>query len=266
MIILCQEKSQIQKAIDYIGQNYVKVPYCYLNLKRYGINNPNVKVWLDIKESVQGVYLLYYDCLHFTTFEIDYPCEQIVGMIQATEPRTIMLQGGIGERLEFALMDTFDIEKNYIMDLSVFVNGEKSSRVELASRKDMYEIVQLMMKDQEYTNVYDEKVLLQQMLDRFDDGFARFFVIRDDKKIVANFCTYGEVKGFAILGGLLVHPLYRRKGLASEIFKHSVEVLSIDGFRTMDFVNYRNKASLELHKKMGAKSISSLFKFVRKTV
>ena len=81
---------------------------------------------------------------------------------------------------------------------------------------DIPQIVDLLIADPEYVNVYDRKVLSDQMFDRYDGGFSRYFVVKMDGKVVSTCSTYGEVPGFALVGGVIVHPDYRRRGLAGE--------------------------------------------------
>lgn len=265
MITLCQDENLVEQALEYIGEDYPKVPYCYINLKKYGLTNESVKVWLDMEAGrICGIYLLYYDCLHFVTFGGDYPYNRIAEMVEKLMPRVVMVQGEVGERLEASLSDTFETEKNYVIDLGLSVKGNLCDKVTLAQRNDMSDIAHLMINDEEYVHVYEGRILQQQLVERYEDGFGRYFVIRDGKKICATFCTYGEIKNFALLGGLLVHPAYRRQGLGSLISKHAYEVLHQENISAVGFVNYLNKPSLDLHQKLGARPIASLFKFVRK--
>ena len=265
MVKLCSDTDFVEAALDYIGANYRKVPYCYINLKKYGVSNPDVTVWCDLEGNhVQGIYLLYYDCLHFVTYEADYEYDRLFDMIEKQNPKVVMLQGEVGEQVEEKLEHIFSVEKNYVIDLGFSVKGELSDRVSVACRADMKEIAALMVNDAEYVNVYQEEILLNQLYSRYDDSFARNFVIREQDMITAHFCTYGEVDRFTMLGGLLVHPEHRRKGLGSEISKHAYEVLHREGKDIVGFVNYHNGPSLELHMGLGAKPISSLYKFVRK--
>lgn len=265
MIARCTEEYEIQEILNYIGEEYKKVPYIYVNLLKYGIGGQNVKSLLDRQNgAIQGVYLLYYDCLHFFTKERTYTVAQAADVISALEPKVVMLQSEVGSRIERSLSERYSLEKNYVLDLNICKNGKKSERVELAGYSDMERIANLMLTDPIYQNVYQKDTLVKQLQDRYQDRFSRFFAINDEEgEPVAVYSTYGEAGGLAILNGLLVHPRFRRRGFASELMRHGFEILGSEGIEGVSFVNCNNKPSLNVHEKLGADRISLLYKFVK---
>jgi len=260
------KQDEIIEAVEYIGDNYKATPYLYVNIIKYGLGTDNVFSWLDRNEDnrIEGIYLLYYDCIHFYTNNIEgYPVERLINFIHSKEHKVVMLQGGIGDRVEEYLSPYYS-ERNHIIDMDKCGNEVKEYRSEIAIREDISEIVDLLMADPEYVNVYDKKILSDQLFDRFDGGFSRYFVVKMDGKVVATCSTYGEVQGFALVGGTIVHPDYRRKGLAGDVENFACHVLEKEKKSRVGFVNFHNTASLALHEKIGAVSIASLAKFIRK--
>ena len=69
---------------------------------------------------------------------------------------------------------------------------------------------------------------------------------------------------FHTLGGVIVHPEYRRRGLAGDVENFACHILAKEGISRVGFVNYLNNASLALHEKLGAFSIATLAKFMKK--
>lgn len=265
MIQLCDTSSLVEGALQFACQNAKKAPYLYANLLRYGITDADVTVWVDQEgNQIKGLYLRYYDCLHFLTGNVDYPVEQIDQMIQQVEPNVIMLPGEIGGIMEEQLIADFVVERNYINEFGTNIIGEKSSRVEVATRSDLKSIAELLLTDDEYKDIYRFDTLYKQLCSRFDDHYGRYFMIRRGAELMAVFSTYAEVNDFAILGGLLVHPQYRRMGLAMELTQHICAVLHEERIAVIDFVNFKNTASLALHRKLGVTVVGSLYKFVRK--
>ena len=264
MIKQCVESERKDRIIDYIGDQYLKVPYFYSNLKRYGTESEHVSVWVDMeREELKGAYLLYYDCLHFFTREQDYPVSNILEMLNAAKPKVIVVMDEIGARLAPNIENSYDIERNYIWDISVMAADHLHPQIEAAHLEDVEEIADLMMKDPEYYTVYDRETLLAQIRSRLLDGYGRTFVIRKDGKIVTTYSVYGETDNMAILGGLLVHPQYRRQGLAQEIIRSTCRMLTDENKHCITFVNFNNIPSLELHKSHGAVILSSTYKFVK---
>lgn len=68
MIERCLDPAWQGRILEYIGDQYLQVPFFYMNLKQYGTTNENVIVWADMVDGqLLGAYLQYYDCLHFFT-------------------------------------------------------------------------------------------------------------------------------------------------------------------------------------------------------
>ena len=77
------KSAEIDEIIDYIGDNFKAVPYLYVNVLKYGSGTDSVTTWIDRNENgnMEGVYLLYYDCIHFYTNNMDiYPAKQLTGL------------------------------------------------------------------------------------------------------------------------------------------------------------------------------------------
>jgi RimJ/RimL family protein N-acetyltransferase len=236
-----KSSAEVDSAVSYIGNLYKETPYLYVNLLRYGTGTEHVKSWIDIKnDKIDGIYLQYFDCLHFFTRENQtYPCGELMHMVDFLSPKVVMVQSGMGDRIE-------------------------NDTCRLADASDIPEIVDLLLMDKSYTEVYTRDILLQQMRQRYDDSFSRYFIIVMDGKIVATCSTYGEVPGFSMIGGVMVHPDYRRRGLAGKVEDFACDVLGNERRSRVGFVNYYNQPSLALHLKLGAVPIASLYKFVRR--
>ena len=266
MLISVNSEEKIKNIVDYIGDDYKSIPYLYVNVIKYGRGNERVHTFIDQNDEgkIYGVYLVYYDCIHFYTKNIDdYAIETLVSFIYKTPHRVVMLQGKIGDKIK-SRFDDYYFEKNHVIDMDKVGLDDIEYRSTVAVRNDILEIVDLLIADPEYENVYDKKVLSDQMFDRYDSGFSRYFVVKMDGKVVATCSTYGEVPGFALVGGVIVHPDYRRRGLAKDVENYACHVLASEGISRVGFVNFNNTPSLALHEKIGAYSIASLAKFVKK--
>jgi RimJ/RimL family protein N-acetyltransferase len=262
-----KSSAEVDSAVSYIGNLYKETPYLYVNLLRYGTGTEHVKSWIDIKnDKIDGIYLQYFDCLHFFTRENQtYPCGELMHMVDFLSPKVVMVQSGMGDRIENALQSHYFEEKNHIIDMDqIHGSSAENDTCRLADASDIPEIVDLLLMDKSYTEVYTRDILLQQMRQRYDDSFSRYFIIVMDGKIVATCSTYGEVPGFSMIGGVMVHPDYRRRGLAGKVEDFACDVLGNERRSRVGFVNYYNQPSLALHLKLGAVPIASLYKFVRR--
>lgn len=268
-IELVQSKKQVDDIVDYIGVDYKKTPYLYVNVIKYGVGSENCQCWIDnVDGAIQGVYFKYFDCLHFFSRESQkYSVDKFMDIQKGIVKKVIMTTSDFGERIE-ELFDNeyFYVEKNNVIDMDGIKPVVNDFRSCLATSKDVPEIVDLLLSDKEYTEMYSREILLKQMQERFSDDFSRYFVVKMDDKIVASCSTYGEVPGFALIGSVIVHPEYRRRGLASDVENFACYLLETEGISRVGFVNYNNEASLALHEKLGAKKTSTLYKFVKKDI
>ena len=188
MLRECKTNEDIRAIIGYIGNRYYQTPYLYVHTIKYGKGTEFSTTWVDCDSSgkLRGVFLLYYDCLHFFTVEEDtYPVEKILDAVALLSPRVVMVLDGIGQRLLPFMKDSFSLERNHVINMDKIGIASRSFESCIAARDDIEQIVQLMMSDAEYTSVYDESVLRQQLLARFDGNFSRYFVLYRDGKVVA---------------------------------------------------------------------------------
>lgn len=255
---------EIKEIVTYLGDDYKRIPYMYVNAIKYGLGTEHVFTWIDYEDTddIKGVYMLYYDCIHFYTKDVDtYPLEKLLDFISCTNHRVIIVPGAVGERISKKL-EGYYYEQNHVIDMDWIDISGNDFRSVIATKDEIREIAELLIADPEYSNVYERDILIKQMLDRYDNGFSRYIIIKMDGKIVASCSTYGEVEGLAIISGVIVHPEYRRRGLARDVEIYACKVLEKEGKTRIGFVNYNNTASLALHEKLGAVNIGTLAKFV----
>lgn len=265
MLCVCDSRELLERAIQYLKSDYIKTPYLYVDICKYGLGTDNVKTWIDLhNDKIQGVFLLYFDCLHFyTKTPSQYDLNILKKTIYDLNPKVVMVQGEIGIILESALSFSYSVEKNYVLDMSS-VNFESVNNCFTAGREDIEKIVDLLMMDSLYQSVFEKDKLLKQMIERYDDNFSRYFVIKDNDIITATCSTYGEFDNVALIGSVMVHPYYRRRGLASNVERYACDLLKKEGKIGIGFVNYNNIASIKLHESIGCKKVSMLYKFVKK--
>lgn len=258
-------RGKINQLLSYVYEDRRTVPYMYINLRTYKLDDPNIKIIYN-STNTGGGYLKYYDCLHFYTKRpFDYTIDEILEVIEVENPRVIMLQAEIGRRLESSLVSNYILERNHIIDMDEVSKGVNHSFLSVqADKEDIPEIVDLLLTEEEYAIVYERDVLLKQLYDRYDSGISRFYVIKDTGKIIACCSSYGETDDMAIVGGVIVHRNYRRRGFASDVDTHIICDIQQKGKSCISFVNYENIPSLNFHKKLGGFPYSTYYKYIRR--
>ena len=264
---LISNKEDLIPVIELVREDRKSVPYLYVNLRTYDPDDVNVKVWADYRKGrVTTVFLLYYDCLHFYTAELDETSlSQLKNMIKEQDPRVVMLPEAAGKAMQSYLED-YMLERNYIIDMDhVAEKTDLTYKSVVAKREDIVAIADLLLTEEEYSIVYDRNVLIDQMLDRYDRGISRYYAVIEDGKVVASCSSYGETDDLAAIGGVIVHKDWRRRGLAADVENHICEDLRRENKTRIGFVNYLNSPSLALHKKIGSVVHSTYYKYIRQS-
>lgn len=264
MITRCLDISKLPEISAYVGDDAWKVPYLYANLQKYGIGNKDIHLYIDnINDSTRAVYLKYYDCLHFFTQKTDYPIKDFLSMVDNLNPKVIMLQDNFGARITPNLTEKYISRSEYIVKLIPQDGGKFADDVTLADENDIKEITDLLMTDPVYKDVYTWDELNNQLMERNNDGYGKCYIIRRDNKIVTAYIINGESDKFYILGGLITHPNYRKKGLGQRILGHVLKLLN-ETKVCIGFLLTDNVATIELHKKMGIYPDNCIRKFYLK--
>ncbi|MGI6757907.1 MAG: GNAT family N-acetyltransferase [Bacteroidaceae bacterium] len=259
-ITKCKNEEDLLRVKVYLGSDYLKVPYLYTNLYKYGTGNTNVEVWFDInEEQMRGIYLRYFNCLHFYTKETNYSQKSFLEFTGQINPEVIMTEAAFGGRIR-PFTKSYSLTREYSIRCDPD-RAEYSNLAGYAVRQDIEEIAELIMMDRIYQEIYTEESLYNQLIERFDAGYGKCCIIRRDGKIVANYSINGENDKFIFLGSLIVHPDYRNMGFGSILLKHLCKYAQEKDLECLCFIAENNVKSLELHKKNNALPVGMIYKF-----
>lgn len=263
MFVISTEKDY-QSIIDYIGNDYTQCLYLYLNIKKYGYSNPNVKIYINRLESdINAVFLKYYDCLHCFSHSPSYTSNMLIDTIKKINPKTFFLPYALGQ----GVLSYFSDAKNYdIMDVykncsvDVVDNGYK---VFLATKDDVEALASFMMRDTNYSKIYTFDELLIQNRQRIEDGFSRTYIIRNEfGNVISSASTNAEIDKIAVIGNIETDVAYRGKGLGKQIISHLFHSLANEGITSYSFIEAPE--SRHIHEKMGSIKVDKIIKFYPK--
>jgi ABC-type transporter Mla MlaB component len=91
-------------------------------------------------------------------------------------------------------------------------NGIAGDDVYLASREELKEVAQLLAEDEELGGPYGFDLLYKQLLERYDDGFGRSWIRKDETGVISHSATYAENEDLAVISGSIVRPDHRGRG------------------------------------------------------
>ncbi len=263
MIRKCSEEDR-QIIMDYIGTEYSRCLYLYLDLQKYGFDSDTAEVFVQQSDGiVRAVLLCYYSCLHVYSRDDSFCADELCKFIENSDLTMIYCvdttAARIYESLSCDMKDRASVSTGWVAQIR---NTDKKSRglAEPAMEKDFYQIAKLVFDDEDIGRSYRFDELAKQLEERNREGFARNYVIRKDGLVIAHACTNAEFEGIAVVAELLVRKEYRRQGLASEIWRSICEDLLSEGKEVYSF--YYLDESRRLHHKIGFTEVCCWSKIV----
>lgn len=263
MIINCVAADE-GRILEYIGDNYSKCLYLYLNLKKYGIGNPMIDVSIQYEDGkITSVLLNYYSCLHVYSADNSFDAAELGRLIERKGFTMVYCASEtakrIFEQLPVSVLERANVTSGLVGRIE---NVDKPAHglAVCAQKQDFDQIVRLIYSDDDIGRSYKFDELAKQLSDRNNEGYARNIVIKKNDVVIAHACTNAELDGIAVVAELLVHPDFRRQGLASEIWRQLCGDLLESGFEVYSF--YYTKESLRLHTKIGFEAVCEWSKIV----
>ena len=241
-----EEKSIVLK---YIGDNYFKCLYLYIDLTYYSLENGEIKCWVQYDKSniITLVMLQYHSALHVYSEKIDFNMQELLCHLDKLKFSIICGKAEIIEIMSMSI-PSFESEIGYVGRLYEIEKFEDNT-IELATINDIRDIAEMVYSDEDSGASYNLDDLVEQMTERFIHGFSRNMIIRENGLIVANTSTGGETEKITTLNNVIVRKGYRRRGLAKRVYLGLCNELLSEGKEVYSI--YYVPESVALHKKMG---------------
>ena len=252
MLIKCKSIDDEKKINEYIGNNYDKCLYLYLDFEKYKFSNPNVSIWIQTNNSIiTSIILKYYSGMHIFSNHCDYDVEEIKNLIDKEKPTMICGEKTIVCDIYKNLdISNYLIETGWVRRLSTTRDFDRTD-VELAKEEDFYQIAKLLYQDEDLGSSYQLEDLKEQMINRNKEEYARNYIIRKDGKVVSHAGTGAENKKVAMLSYVITDENYRGKGYAQKLCSAVCQYLIEEG-KEVFLVNYSTE-STRLYDKLGFK-------------
>ena len=247
MLIKCDNSYKIEIQ-DYIGDQYYRCLYLYLDLIKYGCESPNIKLWLQKdNDNIQSVILKYYTGMHVFSKEYNINLDEVKELIEYEKPSIVC---GEPDTIDMLNNGQYNSELGWIRKLE-YIERSKCEEIHNARKEDFISIAKLIYEDQGLGSSYRFEELANQLYERNIEKYARNYVIYDNNCVVSHAATGAENEKVAILSYVITDPKYRGKGLANKICSKLCYDLINEG-KTVFLVNY-TKESTALYEKLGFK-------------
>lgn len=251
MIKKCITLEEKLKVEEYIGKEYNKCLYLYMDLKKYSLNFPSVNTWIqyDKKENIEAVFLKYYEGLHIYSKEIAFNKEELSDFILKLKPNIICAEKNVIDIIKPVFSNNgYKYENGWVRKLDNLLTSNIEN-VENAEYEDFLSIAKLVYSDEDIGSSYDFEKLKDQMYERNKQGFVRNYIIKDNEKVIAHAGTGAEYEQIAIINYVVTDKKYRRNGLATKICTKLCKDLKEDD-KEVFLINYSSE-STNLYTKLG---------------
>lgn len=239
----------ISNIIVFLKENITECIYMYIDIKKYGVTNPAMKVWIDEKP-LTTVVMLYYESLQIYTIGEKIDIEWLKKILQNKEITTIKGRHDIICQIMQGEQPNYRLEDGEVYQIDYYREFEISNDIEHATPADAKEIAELICSEKKFAHNYDIKILARQLKDRMENSLGRNIIIRKHGQIVAHIATYAEYEDISVTSGLVVHPDLRKEGYGFMVESYLVNELLKEGKKVYTFILEEKRSALM--KSMGA--------------
>lgn len=259
MIIEC-DNSHKNSIIEFIGDDYQKCLYIYIDANKYGIKSNEVRTFITKNDRIDAIYYNYRNGLHIYAKNNILNLEHIKSVIHIIKPKIICAEKKIIEYICSNINGDYNYEYGFIKKLRNR-NLFKSERVRVATQNDICQIADLVFQDEGLSGGYTLNEIKTQIFNRMSDNFSRNYVLEDNDKIIAQASTGGEYENVSIINNVIVDKEYRRKGYGFEVVNAICYDLITD--KEVYLVCYTSDA-IELYEKIGFQTCAEWGKIIIK--
>lgn len=250
MIINCDNNKQ-DEIIQYIGSDYYKCLYLYIDITKYGCKSKFTQTWIQENDGeITAVMLSYHTAMHVFSKGLNFVVKELSDFILERNPSIVCASAELIKLLEPMLCPNGFVSEFGHIGKFVHCNPTQvDCDIRLANKDDICEIAKLLYEDDDIGSSYSLDDLINQMEERISAGFVRSYVVKDNNHVVAHLGTGAEIDNLCTINYVITAPNYRGRGLSTSLFEYACKQLKSEG-RDIYSVYYPEN-SRRLHHKMG---------------
>ena len=243
-------REQVPALLAYFEKDLKNCLYSYIDLKKYGIDNPHLHIYYSSKDGeITAVATEYYKGIQLFSYGETLDIGETLELIERLETPMINGKQELIELLETHLGTDFEKETGFVAWMKELKPGADISKVERAGEEKCLEIATLICTDEGLGGHYVPEEFCQQLVDRQREAFGRNYVLYRDGKIACHAATYAEIENLAIVSGVIADATYRGQGLGYQVVSGICHDLLAEGKRPCIF--YFKKEAAGLYAKVG---------------
>ena len=243
------KEQDVQKLLEYFEQDLKNCLYSYIDLKKFGITNPNLTVYFDEAESICCTALKYYEGLQLFDSEGKMDAESTAELIRTLNSHIVSSTVDVIEKLYPLLKEHYEMEQGYVTEMLSMPECEISKEVRPAELSEYDEIAKLICSDEGVGGHYVPEELKEQLLTRLDEGMGRNYILKRDGEIIHHAATYAELDNLAVISGVITREDWRGKGVGTLAVRKLCDDLIKEGKKPCLF--YYTKQAEGFYRKIG---------------
>lgn len=256
------EKNDVEKLLRYFEQDLKNCLYSYIDLKKFGIENPNLTVYFDESDGICCTALKYYEGLQLFDADGKIDAEKTAKLIKDLNSHIVSSTVDVIEKLHSLLKDTYEMEQGYVTEMLSMPEWEISKEVRPAELFEYGAIASLICSDEGVGGHYEPEELKNQLLTRLGEGMGRNYILKRDGEIIHHAATYAELDNLAVISGVITREDWRGKGVGTLAVRKLCHDLLQEGKKPCLF--YYTKQAEGFYKKIGFEEGTGWAKLVLK--
>ncbi len=251
------KEQDVEKLLAYLEQDLKNCLYSYIDLKKFGIDNPNLKVYFDTNhredcfraDEICCSALKYYEGLQLFDAAGKMNAGETARLIRSLNSHIVSSTVDVIEKLYPLLKDTYEMEQGYVTEMLSMLECEISTEVRPAKKEEYDEIAKLICSDEGVGGHYTPEELKEQLLSRLEEGFGRNYILKREGEIIHHAATYAELDNLAVISGVITREDWRGKGVGTLAVRRLCHDLLKEGKKPCLF--YYTKQAEQFYKKIG---------------
>ncbi len=243
------KEQDVEKLLQYFEQDLKNCLYSYIDLKKFGIANPNLTVYFDESDGICCSALKYYEGLQLFDAEGNMDEKATAELIRNLNSHIVSSTVDVIEKLYPLLKDTYEMEQGYVTEMLSLPACEISEEVRPANLDEYDEIAKLICSDEGVGGHYKPQELKEQLFTRLEEGMGRNYILKRDGEIIHHAATYAELDNLAVISGVITREDWRGKGVGTLAIRKLCYDLLQEGKKPCLF--YYTKQAAMFYKKIG---------------
>jgi len=233
------ENSDYESIVAFLKKHINDSLYMYIDIAKYGLELPSMKVWVNEGSPVKMVVMKYHTSLSVCADDDGWDREAVLELVRQEKPLSMTADEKWIKDIFDDIQDDYTVEYGHMFSFDKYRDIHMDVEVETAKEEDMLEAAALIKTDEGIGSYYETQDLADQLIERMNTQMGRSYIIRENGKIIAHIASYAEYDGLATTGGLIVDADHRDTVYGAFLEKYLVDRLHEDGFKVYTFVTGR---------------------------